>query len=150
MADPGGLGITDDTIARPFREVRPFRIYDVPPSCIAGASPGAYCGPERCLVTVADDVSFVALDDRDELKSAFPGLRPTKTGFFVGTVLQGTMFFGECDARAVHSVSYITALAGRIREDSRIEPVPSRRSSSLRRERHIAASQNRVSVSQWL
>jgi len=41
----GGLGITDDTIvARLFREVRPFRIYDGPPRYIAGAPPSMCCG----------------------------------------------------------------------------------------------------------
>jgi hypothetical protein len=39
----GGLGITGDTIvARLFRDVRPFRIYDGPPRCTR--SPGGCCG----------------------------------------------------------------------------------------------------------
>jgi acyl-CoA dehydrogenase len=42
----GGLGITDDTIvARLFREVRPFRIYDGPSEVHRCRSPAAYCGP---------------------------------------------------------------------------------------------------------
>ena len=42
----GGLGITDDTIvARLFREVRRSASMTVPRRCIAGRSPGGYCGP---------------------------------------------------------------------------------------------------------
>jgi alkylation response protein AidB-like acyl-CoA dehydrogenase len=41
----GGLGITDDMIvARLFRDIRPFRIYDGPSEVTAGRSPGACCG----------------------------------------------------------------------------------------------------------
>jgi len=40
----GGLGITDDTIvAKIFREVRPFRIYDGPSEVHAGRSPSGCC-----------------------------------------------------------------------------------------------------------
>jgi hypothetical protein len=53
-----GLGITDDTIvARLFRDIRPFRIYDAPPRSITGRSPAGIAGGLRGALSVQGPVA---------------------------------------------------------------------------------------------